>query len=132
TRTSDEHPPADLAALARPVVGYIGALHKWFDQHLVAKLAARLPDVSFALVGPAYEDVSQLASCPNIHLFGQRPHADAPRYIKGFDVGLVPYRVSDYTASVYPVKLNEYLRSEEHTSELQSRFDLVCRLLLEK
>src|SRR5699024_11391149 len=25
-----------------------------------------------------------------------------------------------------------YGRSEEHTSELQSRFDLVCRLLLEK
>src|SRR5699024_12740609 len=25
-----------------------------------------------------------------------------------------------------------YDRSEEHTSELQSRFDLVCRLLLEK
>src|SRR5437868_12986452 len=29
--------------------------------------------------------------------------------------------------------LKEFLlRSEEHTSELQSRFDLVCRLLLEK
>src|SRR5699024_11545284 len=32
--------------------------------------------------------------------------------------------------------LNQFLmkisRSEEHTSELQSRFDLVCRLLLEK
>src|SRR5438105_11748341 len=26
----------------------------------------------------------------------------------------------------------EYARSEEHTSELQSRVDLVCRLLLEK
>ena len=26
----------------------------------------------------------------------------------------------------------EVVRSEEHTSELQSRFDLVCRLLLEK
>src|SRR5438067_6872036 len=26
----------------------------------------------------------------------------------------------------------ELQRSEEHTSELQSRFDLVCRLLLEK
>src|SRR5699024_12627662 len=26
----------------------------------------------------------------------------------------------------------EKARSEEHTSELQSRFDLVCRLLLEK
>src|SRR5699024_12861580 len=27
---------------------------------------------------------------------------------------------------------SDLLRSEEHTSELQSRFDLVCRLLLEK
>src|SRR5207249_8014010 len=29
-------------------------------------------------------------------------------------------------------KLVRFERSEEHTSELQSRFDLVCRLLLEK
>src|SRR5699024_11416068 len=30
------------------------------------------------------------------------------------------------------IKINGKIRSEEHTSELQSRFDLVCRLLLEK
>src|SRR5207249_12088512 len=30
------------------------------------------------------------------------------------------------------VPLGRHERSEEHTSELQSRFDLVCRLLLEK
>src|SRR5438874_11492684 len=29
-------------------------------------------------------------------------------------------------------RLDRHLRSEEHTSELQSRRDLVCRLLLEK
>src|SRR5207249_8320735 len=29
-------------------------------------------------------------------------------------------------------EFNRAARSEEHTSELQSRFDLVCRLLLEK
>src|SRR5699024_11342089 len=29
-------------------------------------------------------------------------------------------------------EIPEMIRSEEHTSELQSRFDLVCRLLLEK
>src|SRR2546422_4920998 len=28
--------------------------------------------------------------------------------------------------------LNQFMRSEEHTSELQSRLHLVCRLLLEK
>src|SRR5438105_5379305 len=31
-----------------------------------------------------------------------------------------------------PLALALVLRSEEHTSELQSRVDLVCRLLLEK
>src|SRR5207249_8619278 len=30
------------------------------------------------------------------------------------------------------VQFTALARSEEHTSELQSRFDLVCRLLLEK
>src|SRR5699024_12481330 len=29
-------------------------------------------------------------------------------------------------------RVEEYYRSEEHTSELQSRFDIVCRLLLEQ
>src|SRR5207249_10480437 len=33
---------------------------------------------------------------------------------------------------VLPPRLLRANRSEEHTSELQSRFDLVCRLLLEK
>src|SRR5699024_11958190 len=32
----------------------------------------------------------------------------------------------------WPLWWIEVRRSEEHTSELQSRFDLVCRLLLEK
>src|SRR5438034_11789211 len=31
-----------------------------------------------------------------------------------------------------PIELEGALRSEEHTSELQSHSDLVCRLLLEK
>src|SRR5438067_8837983 len=31
-----------------------------------------------------------------------------------------------------PRSRSKRIRSEEHTSELQSRFDLVCRLLLEK
>src|SRR5699024_12705924 len=39
------------------------------------------------------------------------------------------YRRSPICASRAPSRAP---RSEEHTSELQSRFDLVCRLLLEK
>ena len=65
--------------------------------------------MSFALIGPEQTDVARLKALPNVHLFGQRPHADLPRYVRGFDVGLVPYRITEYTANVYPTKLNEYL-----------------------
>src|SRR5699024_11315668 len=37
-----------------------------------------------------------------------------------------------YFIEVSGNKVNKRYRSEEHTSELQSRFALVCRLLLEK
>src|SRR5690349_23892661 len=37
-----------------------------------------------------------------------------------------------YAPRDFALDLNAWLRSEEHTSELQSRRDLVCRLLLEK
>jgi uncharacterized SAM-binding protein YcdF (DUF218 family)/glycosyltransferase involved in cell wall biosynthesis len=108
-RAAEEPPPADLKALARPVVGYVGGLHQWVDQDLLAAVATRLPRFSFALVGPVQTDVSVLERCPNVTLFGQRAHADVPRYVKGFDVGIVPYRLTEYTANVYPTKLNEYL-----------------------
>src|SRR5205809_4287786 len=43
------------------------------------------------------------------------------------------YRRISYTPSKYYVEQQSiYWRSEEHTSELQSRLHLVCRLLLEK
>src|SRR5699024_12269416 len=41
--------------------------------------------------------------------------------------GLIPAH-----AGPIPCCTSAQIRSEEHTSELQSRFDLVCRLLLEK
>ena len=109
SRESREAVPADLAALKRPVAGYVGGLHQWMDQDLLTAIAAKLPKINFALIGPEQTDVSKLRSLPNIHLFGQRQHADLPRYVSGFDVGLVPYRITEYTANVYPTKLNEYL-----------------------
>jgi len=109
TRESQAPAPADIAALAKPVVGYVGGLHQWVDQDLLAAVADRMPEVTFVMVGPAQMDVSTLQSRPNIKLLGQRAHAEVPAYVKAFDVGLVPYKIAEYTANVYPTKLNEYL-----------------------
>src|SRR5438105_10389450 len=61
--------------------------------------------------------------------------------VPGLSSGIVVFVRSSISASVAPSKSAEdddagrqagHDRSEEHTSELQSRVDLVCRLLLEK
>jgi uncharacterized SAM-binding protein YcdF (DUF218 family) len=108
-RSAADAPPDDITSLPRPIVGYVGGLHHWVDQPLLSEVAAKLPDATFALVGPPQTDVSALARCGNVHLLGQRTHQDVPRYVKAFDVGIVPYRLTEYTANVYPTKLNEYL-----------------------
>jgi uncharacterized SAM-binding protein YcdF (DUF218 family)/glycosyltransferase involved in cell wall biosynthesis len=108
-RRADVDPPADLQTMRRPVIGYVGGLHQWVDQELLAAVASLMPDATFALVGPEQTDVSALRACPNIQLLGLREHAELPRYVKAFDVGIVPYRLTEYTANVYPTKLNEYL-----------------------
>src|SRR5207249_11338076 len=43
-----------------------------------------------------------------------------------------PTLFTSYSCFLRSEKVGHLRRSEEHTSELQSRFDLVCRLLLEK
>src|SRR5262245_29012432 len=101
--------PEDMTSLAHPIVGYVGGLHQWVDQDLIATVAKRMPDVSFAFVGPPQCDLSRLQACANVALLGAKPHSTLPSYIREFDVGVVPYRQSDYTDNVYPTKLNEYL-----------------------
>src|SRR5207249_12273275 len=57
-------------------------------------------------------------------------NAGPPRALRHFDVGPEPWRAEKLLHAL-GCDLRAF-RSEEHTSELQSRFDLVCRLLLEK
>jgi uncharacterized SAM-binding protein YcdF (DUF218 family)/glycosyltransferase involved in cell wall biosynthesis len=108
-RVSADSVPDDIRSLPRPIVGYVGGLHQCVDQALIAAAAARMPDATFALIGPPQVDISTLEGHPNIMLLGQRPHQDVPRYIKAFDVAVIPYTFTEYSANVYPTKLNEYL-----------------------
>src|SRR2546422_5228977 len=47
-------------------------------------------------------------------------------------VALRPYTVAGHYGQLLDASADDLARSEEHTSELQSRLHLVCRLLLEK
>src|SRR5207247_11091276 len=60
-------------------------------------------------------------------------HVDARISIQALE-GRLRVRLTDQVVEITAGELIalDYARSEEHTSELQSRVDLVCRLLLEK
>src|SRR5690606_40493981 len=78
----------------------------------------------------------------NVHYLGVLKADELVSYYSLADVLLIAYKADEYKDQLSnPHKMMEYLasgkmivatRSEEHTSELQSRENLVCRLLLEK
>jgi glycosyltransferase involved in cell wall biosynthesis len=101
--------PAAVQHLNRPVIGYIGGMHKHVDFQMLAELARMRPEWSWVFVGAIQTDVGGLSGLPNVHLLGQFPHNELARYIQSFDVCIVPYVESEFTATVVPTKINEYL-----------------------
>jgi glycosyltransferase involved in cell wall biosynthesis len=93
----------------RIAVGYVGALHRYFDAGLVAAAARARPDWLWVFVGPVHADVELLADLPNVELAGELPHAELATRIRGFDVCTIPYRLVPATETVLPAKLLEYL-----------------------
>lgn len=95
--------------LPRPIIGYVGGLHRFVDYDLLIEMARARPDWSWVFVGAITTAPGELAELPNAYLVGQQPHQDLAHYVRQFDVCLVPYVNNPATATVLPVKLNEYL-----------------------
>jgi glycosyltransferase involved in cell wall biosynthesis len=107
--------PADLRAIARPCVGYIGVIKKQLDLALMLELAQRCRQWSFVFVGPVGNlgDKAvlweRLTAQANVHVLGARPARELPAYAQHFDANVMCYEVNDYTHSIFPLKLTEYL-----------------------
>lgn len=101
--------PEELREINKPIIGYIGGIHRWIDFSLINSIASRLQDFSFVFVGPLQKDIAELRAAKNIHFLGNKKHEYLPYLIKHFDACIIPYIICDYTKNVYPTKLNEYL-----------------------
>jgi glycosyltransferase involved in cell wall biosynthesis len=104
-----------VAALPHPRIVFTGAIVALkLDIPLLVALARSRPQWSFALVGPVGPgepdaDVSALAREPGIHLLGPRSYAQLPAVLRGADAALIPYALNELTASIFPMKVYEYL-----------------------
>ena len=103
--------PSLRAAHPRPVLGYVGTLHSWFDAQLVAGVADSLPDWDVALVGPIVlsSEQRQMLDRPNISFLGRQPYELLPTILASFDVAMIPFVLSDLVKGTSPIKLYEYL-----------------------
>ena len=99
--------PDDLAAIPAPRVGFFGLIHEWVDLELLARLADSLP-YSFVLIGDSNQNLDELLRHPNVFHLGRRPYDALPEYCRGFAAAIVPFRISELTRSVNPIKLREY------------------------
>ncbi len=108
-------PPKDLQPIltnAKPVIGYYGALARWFDYELLKSIASLRPDYEFVLIGPDYDgtlEPAKVSKFPNIHWLGVKPYAELPDYLRYFDVATIPFIVNEITHAVSPLKLFEYM-----------------------
>jgi glycosyltransferase involved in cell wall biosynthesis len=101
--------PADLAAIPRPRIGFYGTLRDWVDFELLAHIARARPEWHVVLIGQKLCDTTPIDGLPNVHLLGQKRHDELPAYCKGFDAGIIPYRIDERMTFVNPLKMREYL-----------------------
>jgi glycosyltransferase involved in cell wall biosynthesis len=102
--------PPDLAALPTPRLGFVGMIDVVrFDAQLIAALADAT-DAHIVIIGGAMRGAEQLLPAhPRIHWLGMRSVEELPRYLRGMDVLLMPYKLNEATRNIYPLKLFEYL-----------------------
>src|SRR5437868_2703601 len=89
-------------------------------------------ELSRYLVDYARERGLRLVAEPRIELLEDEAVRPGSVRAQARFVDLAPAVRNEVDAALEGTRRLRQVRSEEHTSELQSRFDLVCRLLLEK
>ncbi|MFQ5523986.1 MAG: glycosyltransferase [Acidimicrobiia bacterium] len=78
-------------------------------------MASRRPELNFVLVGPVDDRVADEAAAlgrlSNVTLHPAQPAEKVASFVRGFDVGLIPFVVDEMTRGVTPLKMFEYLAS---------------------
>jgi glycosyltransferase involved in cell wall biosynthesis/SAM-dependent methyltransferase len=111
--------PEDLQPILKrqqPVIGYYGALAKWFDYGLLQQAAAARPNYQFVLIGPDYDGSlpqSGVLNAPNVYWLGLRKYNDLPDYLACFDTAMIPFCLNDITHSTSPLKLFEFMSAHK-------------------
>lgn len=110
-RAMTETEADELAGIPRPRIMFIGGVEESFDTDTVLHVARAMPDVSFVVVGPEIRRQRALRRQANVHMLGERPYDQLPRYLAGAEACWIPYRTTQRVTGRDCIKLYEYLAS---------------------
>ncbi len=105
--------PQDIQHISGKIIGYTGNLDELrVDFELIKKIAEKHTDKTVLLVGPINADSfysNGLDKMDNVITVGSKDITELPSYLQKMDVVLIPFKLNTLTASIYPLKVNEYL-----------------------
>jgi hypothetical protein len=103
--------PYEMQDMRRPILGYVGTIGEWVDLDALTHLARSRTDWSLVMIGPSAsrQVSSMLKGIPNLRTLGERRYEVLPNYIRNFDICLIPFKVNEFTRSIYPTKFHQYL-----------------------
>lgn len=94
----------------RKTIGYYGAVAEWFQSEKVEYIAANLPECDIVIIGDITNKVNNFSKYRNIKLLGEKPYNELPKFLRDFDVCIIPFDTStDLIKATNPVKFYEYL-----------------------
>ena len=103
--------PLELARMKGPVIGYVGNLDAArINLVLLETVAESRPDWNLVFIGSMHRgrQISTLSRFKNVHFLGVRIHDEAVRFIRHFDVAIIPHLDTALTRNMNPLKLYVY------------------------
>ncbi|PIS09497.1 hypothetical protein COT75_01350 [Candidatus Beckwithbacteria bacterium CG10_big_fil_rev_8_21_14_0_10_34_10] len=105
--------PKIIEKTNKPIIGFIGNMSSFrFDFSLLKYLVENIKDFNFILIGSGKDNQKNLKTLSlknkNCHYLGEWEFKKAIKYLKYFDVGIIPYKKNSYTRGVLPIKLFDY------------------------
>lgn len=96
-----------------PRLGYVGTMSERTDFELLEHLARSRPDWRLLIAGKCEYPLSDLPwlNLPNVEYLGVLPYPELPAFMRSLDVCLIPHRNTEYSQSMSPLKLFQYLAS---------------------
>ena len=106
--SAGEHPLH--ADIPHPRLGYSGVVDDRINLDLLDAIATARPEWNIVMTGPVEKIApAALPRRDNIHWLGPQGYEDLPGFLRGWDVGLLPYALSEATRSLDPPEPLEYM-----------------------